>query len=95
MKTLQWLLAGVVVGVIVVAFRDIERNTWLAPWLAEPDDISEEEPFLGYDGMDQETLLGWIVDADPDEHTLEKMTRYEEENQHRQPVLDALQELLG
>jgi hypothetical protein len=95
MKILQWLLAGAVLGVIVAAFRDTENHVWLLPRAGAEDELTDEEPFLGYDGMDQETLLDWIDIADPDEYTIQRISRYEEVNQRRQPVLDALEEFLG
>ncbi len=45
--------------------------------------------------MDQETLLDWIEEAEVDDVTAARIAKYEEANRHRQPVLDALQELLG
>ena len=95
MKTLQWLLAGVLVGVIAVAFRDLERGEWLAPALPRGEEADEEEPVLGYDGMDQETVLEWLANADLDEEAIERIARYEQANLEREPVLEALQEMLG
>jgi hypothetical protein len=96
MKTLRWLVAGIVVGVIAVAFRDFERGEWLRPTLprrtSEPD---EREPILGYDGMDQETLLEWLEDSDLDSPTVEEMIRYEEDHLSREPVLSRLEEILA
>jgi hypothetical protein len=91
MNTLKWILAGMVVGVVAVAFRDFERGTWLSPALPRtPEEVDEEEPVLGYDGMDQETLLDWLESSDLDDETLERMIRYEEVNQGREPVLESL-----
>jgi hypothetical protein len=95
MKTLKWILAGLIVGVVAVAFRDMNRGVWLSPAL--PRDAEEpdgEEPVLGYDGMDQETLLDWIDSSDLDARIVEQMIRYEEANQGREPILEALSELL-
>lgn len=95
MKTLRWMLAGIVVGVVAVAFRDLERRQWLAPALPGRDDeVDVEEPVLGYDGMDQETLLDWLSEADLDDETLEEIIRYERANRDRSPVLDALNDLM-
>jgi hypothetical protein len=96
MKTLQWLVAGIVIGIIAAAFRDFERGEWLAPAIPrgseEPD---AEEPVLGYDGMDQETILEWIEEAELDAPTVTRLIRYEEATRAREPVLDALGELLA
>jgi hypothetical protein len=102
MNTLKWIVAGLLVGIAVSAFRDFERGAWLAPALPddeeeeeEEEEVGEEEPVLGYDGMDQETVLDWIENADLDRSTLRRIIRYEEENRSREPVLEALEELLG
>lgn len=95
MKTLKWILAGLIVGVIAAAFRDWNRGVWLSPALPHQiDEPGGEEPVLGYDGMDQETLLDWIDSSDLDPDTIERMLRYERANQGREPVLEALEELL-
>ena len=95
MKTLKWLLAGVLLGLIAVAFRDFERKRWLLPAGHSSEPPWEPEPILGYDGMDQETLLEWLEAARPDMPTLERMYRYEQANHRREPVLSDLAELLG
>lgn len=96
MKTVQWMLAGILIGVIAVAFRDFERGEWLSPAiLTDDEEVGVEEPVLGYDGMDQETLLEWLADAELDHDTLERIIRYEEANRRREPVLTTLAELLG
>lgn len=91
------LLAGAAVGVIVIAFRDAENDGWLMPAgfagrLGTPGagDFDDEEPILGYDGMDQETLLDWLDDADLDADTLMRTRWYEQRHLAREPVLDAL-----
>ncbi|HUE97523.1 MAG TPA: hypothetical protein VMN39_12755 [Longimicrobiaceae bacterium] len=95
MKTLQWILAGVAFGVVAVAFRDLERREWLRPALPGGVAVDDEEPVLGYDGMDQETAIDWIASADLDEDTVERIIRFERENLDRLPVIEALEELLG
>lgn len=95
MKTLQWMLAGVAFGVIAVAFRDLERGEWLSPALPRGGSVDEEEPVLGYDGMDQETAIEWIASADLDTATVERIIEYERGNLDRIPVLEALEEQLG
>jgi hypothetical protein len=96
MKTLKWLLAGIIVGVIVVAFRDLERGTWLTPAIPRGTvDTDDAEPVLGYDGMDQETLLDWLPAAALDAESIDRIIRYESSNQNREPVLTVLEELRG
>lgn len=95
MKTLQWMLAGVLIGVIAVAFRDLERGAWLSPALPQRDEVDEEEPVLGYDGMDQETLIDWLASADLDDDSIDRVLRYERANLGREPVIEALEEMLG
>lgn len=94
MNALKWLLAGLIAGVVAVAFRDMQRGVWLAPALPRAEgEVDEEEPVLGYDGMDQETLLDWLDESDLEPDVVDRMIRYEEANQNREPVLDALSEL--
>lgn len=96
MNFFKLLLAGAAVGVILVAFRDSENRTWLLP--ASPGgadgDGESTEPVLGYDGMDAETLLDWLGDAQLDRETLLRMHRYEERNRAREAVLAAISDLL-
>jgi hypothetical protein len=97
MKTLKLLLAGIVVGVIVVAFRDMERGTWLAPALPRNNatEVDGEEPVLGYDGMDQETLIEWLDSAGLDQSTLERILAYEGATRGREQVMLAVSDKLG
>lgn len=96
MKTLKWLLAGIIIGVIGVAFRDLEKGEWLKPSLPERRPPSgPEEPVLGYDGMDQETVIDWLFTAQLDADAIGRIRRYEEANLDREPVLEVLDELLG
>jgi hypothetical protein len=108
MNFLKVLLGAAAAGTIVLAFRDFEGGGWLPPaipgggWgegdllLEEDDDETiEEEPVLGYDGMDRDTLIAWLEDADLDEATLLRIRRYETGNQDREPVLDRIDDLLG
>jgi len=103
MRLLKLLLAGAAIGVILVAFRDSENETWLLPvgpmggggglgggGIADID----TEPVLGYDGMDQDTLLDWLDGANLDPATLERMHRYELANRGREPVLAAIEDRL-
>lgn len=54
----------------------------------------EEEPILGYDGMDRDTLVAWIRDADLDEDTLIRIHEYEATNEGRERVLRTVSEML-
>ena len=99
MRLLKMLLAGAAVGVILTAFRDFEKETWLIPTGSGggplDDDLDdEEEPVLGYDGMDVDTLLDWLDDAELDPDTLERMHRYELARRGREPVLSAIEDRL-
>lgn len=96
MSAWKALLAGAAVGVILIAFRDGDDGRWLLPAgmgdgvRAPGADELDEEPVLGYDGMDQETLLDWLDDADLDPDTLMRTRWYEQRHLAREPVLDAL-----
>lgn len=96
MKTLKWLLAGIVIGAICLAFRDLKTGEWLRPPIPDrhlsPD---PEEPVLGYDGMDQETLIDWLFTAQLDGESIERIRRFEEVNLGRERVLEVLDELPG
>ena len=107
MGYLKVLLGAAAAGTIMLAFRDFEGGGWLQPalpggWsdddvLLEEDEEDEyaEEPVLGYDGMDRDTLVAWLDDADLDEATLLHVRRYEVANQDREPVLDRIDDLLA
>lgn len=56
---------------------------------------ADEEPVLGYDGMDRDSLVDWLRDASLDEETLLHIERYERAKQNREPVLDAVGDLLA
>jgi hypothetical protein len=107
--TLKLLVGAAAVGAIALAFRDFETGGWLQPalpggrWPGEGDLLLEddeddelmEEPILGYDGMDRDTLTDWLDDADLDEATLLRIRRYEVANENRDPVLDRVDDLLA
>lgn len=100
MRLLKLLVAAAAAGVVVVAFRDFENGGWLRPAPRSPglgggDEVDDTEPVLGYDGMDQDTLLDWIGEAEPDERTLRQMYEYERAHRARRVVLDALADRLG
>jgi len=97
------LLGAAAIGAIALAFRDFQGNGWLRPSLGrgedEPDgdegEIAEEEPVLGYDGMDRDTVVDWLREASLDEATLLRMERYEKSHHNREPVLDAIADQLS
>src|SRR5688500_8864339 len=101
-RLLKVLLGAAAVGVVAVAFRDSARGRWLRPALPGRDEEYDggrmiadgEEPVLGYDGMDRDTLLDWLSDADLDRDTLLRIRAYESVNLGREPVLDAVDDLL-
>jgi len=102
MNLLRLLLGGAAVATILVAFRDFENDTWLPPGGAGggrapalPEGAEDEEPVLGYDGMDRDTLIQWIRDARLDEDTLIRIHEYEAANQGRERVLQAVSDLLA
>ena len=108
MSYLKVLLGAAAAGTIALAFRDFEGGGWLQPALPgvgldyddellEEDDEEAlaEEPVLGYDGMDRDTLVAWLDDADLDEATLLAIRRYEVANENREPVLDRVDDLLA
>lgn len=100
MRLFKILLAGAAMGVILAAFRDFEHEAWLVPARlggadgGDPDG-GEMEPVLGYDGMDVDTLLDWLGDAELDSDTVERMHRYELAHRGRDAVLSALEDRLG
>ena len=101
MSFLKGLAAAAAMAVIVIAFRDARSGGWLAPVLpgggADLDELDEldEEPVLGYDGMDVETLRDWLADAGLDRATLLRMQGYEEAHLGRESVLAAIDDQLG
>jgi hypothetical protein len=104
MRVLKVLLGVAAVGAIALAFRDFRNERWLQPPLPGggdgdrdllDDDQEMEEPVLGYDGMDRDTLVDWLDDADLDEDTLLRIRRYEEATESREPVLDKVDDLLA
>jgi hypothetical protein len=106
MRALKVLIGAAAGVAIVLALRDYRNGGWLKPALAGggqggglllEDDEEDllEEPVLGYDGMDRDTLVDWLDDADLDERTLLRIRRYEQETDGREPVLDKVDDLLG
>jgi hypothetical protein len=103
MRFWKLLLGVAALGLVAVAFRDVAGDRWLrpaSPFRGEDDEDEggvalEEEPVLGYDGMDRDTLVDWLSDADLDHETLLAIHAYESANLNRGPVLDAVDDLLG
>lgn len=106
MNLLKGLLGAAAVGTIVLAFRDGDRGAWLRPalpesaggdgdLLVEDGRFDGEEPVLGYDGMDRDTLMDWLRDADLDTDTLRQVRLYEATHLNRGVVLDTVDELIG
>jgi hypothetical protein len=101
-RLLKMLVGVAAVGVVVAAFRDSGRGRWLRPALpgrGGDDDgnlliADGEEPVLGYDGMDRDTLLDWLGDAELDRDTLLRIRAYESANLARLPVMEAVDDLL-
>lgn len=96
MKLLKLLAVGAAVGVIVIAFRDLDPGRSMAalPGGGTLDDVDETEPMLGYDGMDVGALLDWFDEAAPDRALLERIRRYEMTHLAREAVLGALDDRL-
>jgi hypothetical protein len=93
MRLLKLLVGIVAAGAVVAAFRDLRGGGWLRPAL--PGAVEEEEPVLGYDGMDRDTLIDWLGDAALDAETLGRIRRYETAHQNREGVLASIDDLLG
>ena len=107
MKLGRILLGAAAVGAIAMALRDFRGSRWLIPTLGGTDGLddidaidedaeapADEEPVLGYDGMDRDTMLDWLRDASLDEATLLRMDRYERAHHNREPVLEAISDQL-
>ena len=85
-ERLKWLLAGAALGVILVAFRDFDNEPLAAAGAPRrrarhPGRSDEEEPILGYDGMDEDTLMDWLADADLDATPSSGCASYERAHQ--------------
>lgn len=70
------------------------RHAGLPPRLQrEPEHRAGEptpgrEPVLGYDGMDLDTVLAWIEEADPGPEQLFTLLEYERTHRDREAVVD-------
>lgn len=99
MRLSRVLLGLVVVGAVAVAARELGPERLLRPRMrrfgeGEEEGFGDEEPILGYDGMDRDTLIDWLEDADLDEETLLRVRAYESAHMNRAPVLETLEDLL-
>lgn len=91
MRILKLILSGAAAAVVVLAFRDFRRREWIAPGgRPEPFFPEDEEPILGYDGMDRDTLVQWLRDAELDRETLFRIHEYEATHQRRERVLEEI-----
>lgn len=97
MNLFKALAAASAVAVILYAFRDPDTGEWLIPGRAETGaaTLDEHEPVLGYDGMDRDTLVDWLREADLDDATLRRIRLYESRHGGRAMVLDTVDELMS
>ncbi len=96
MKALRLLAGLVAVGAAVAVLRQVAARRG-APGVGAGRALPQpggEEPVLGYDGMDRDTLIDWLSDADLDRETLLRVRAYEEVNRNREPVLETVATLL-
>jgi hypothetical protein len=90
------MLAGLAGGLLLSLLRELRARRHPAPATPSRESLDFwREPLLGYDGMDQETLIDWLSDSELDEDTIERILRYEEANRRRAPVLEALEGMLA
>lgn len=95
MNLIKLLLGGMAIAAIAAAFRDFQTGGWLSPALPGGAGYDTyEEPILGYDGMDQETAIDWLSDADLDRTLLERIRAYEQANRNRAPIIAAIEDML-
>lgn len=97
MNPIKLLLAAAAAAAVLLAFRDSVRGGWLPAGGSAADRPAgdEEEPVLGYDGMDRDLLIAWLRDANLDPETLSRVRDYEAAHQGREAVLEAVAELTG
>ena len=94
MRALRLLVGLGLVGGAVVALRQVIARAGAAPARPGAVEPGGEEPVLGYDGMDRDTLIDWLSDADLDREALLRVRAYEEANRARESVLEAVAALL-
>ena len=96
MKAWRWIAAVAMVGGAVVLLRELSARGAFPRASDAPDGIEPggEEPVLGYDGMDRDTLIDWLSEADLDHESLTRIREYETANRGRESVLEAVANLL-
>lgn len=97
MRAWRWIAGLAMVGGAVLALRELTARGVLPRGGAAAGGELEpggEEPVLGYDGMDRDTLIDWLSDADLDREALLRVRDYEAANRGREPVLEAVATLL-
>jgi hypothetical protein len=99
MKRMRKLIGAVLVLVGFVlayrALREPDDGASLAPGRDLSPRFDNEEPVLGYDGMDLQTVVEWLESADLDSATLRRIRAYEQRNRSRESVLDTLNDLIA
>ncbi len=95
MNIFKLLLGGAAAAVILHAFRDETTGGWLPPGgPTAPRFPADEEPVLGYDGMDRDMVIEWLRDSNFDQETLFRVHEYEATHQRREAVLEAIADLV-
>lgn len=90
------LIGMVSFAVVYTVLRSRHADTGsTAPWAEPADRGSDEEPVLGYDGMDIQAVLPWLESANLDRATLHRIRDYERRHEARQSVLDLIDDLLN
>lgn len=90
--------AGLVVIGVVMALRTLRRldaDRAQDQTDLDRDPASAEEPVLGYDGMDLQTVIPWLESAELDPETLQRIRSYEQRNRARESVLNTIEDLLN
>ncbi len=91
---LTGLASGTVLGTLTVAVRRRMRQASTGPEEVGGALEEEREPILGYDGMDADSLIDWLEDAELDRATLRRVRDYERRHAGREDVLAAIEDLL-
>jgi hypothetical protein len=93
MRAWKWLAGAAAITAAAVALREVAaRRGGIRPLVTLSP--GEAEPVLGYDGMDRDTLLDWLGEADLDRETLLRLRDYEATHRSREGVLEAVDALL-
>lgn len=95
-RLLIGLATGTVMGTLTVAVRRWQREELGLDGRSVPHARpEEEEPILGYDGMDAGTLIDWLERAGLDSERLRRVRSYEVRNRNRGDVLAVIDDLTG